>query len=339
MKTSSTPANLCRVDPRVATLVHAFFNVFCGSWKVGARCLGMVVLFFVCGCCTDVPPTPPQDWTKLCAKEIPALGESILNSPFCQNPEEPILLKVGSMLDKTRFTVDTDLLMKKMRTYLVNHGKGRVAVFDDDSTVIEFCKKRQAKKMYDALKDELKYVALRIAKAAEFKGRQVKVAAMPIEMDALGERNGADGILSLLRAEIVGMSGGRFVFLSREKVDAADYLLKGSLVSVDTGEGVGKNGGKTGTDLNLRIVFEKPAAAGIPCFEISMPVQRKVFAASLDATCILSGELNVLTRETPSQTDDFVRMGFNIIDPDTRLHMWEGACEISVTSYKSILYQ
>ena len=116
------------------------------------------------------------------------------------------------------------------------------------------------------------------------------------------------------------------MFLSRERAVDADYLLKGSLSAFDT-------------DMNLRIIFEKADAAGVPCFEASMPVGKKAFDISLDATYILSGELNVLTRETRGCTDDYVRMGFNIVDPETTLHKWEVACDISTTSYKSVLYQ
>ena len=294
------------------------------------RTAGAAMAFFavaVCllGCYTVVQPTPPQNWTALCARQIPELGKALLDAGLAQGGDGVVLLKLGGMLDKTRFTVDTDLLMKKMRTYLVNNGRGRVAVFDNDSDVAAFCENRRRKVLHGALKGELKYLAGRVVRAAIFRSPQTRLAVMPVTPGD-GEKVNADALVSLLRDEIVLQGDGRFVFLSPDRAGDADYLLRGSLTAFDA-------------DLNLRIVFEKPDAVGVPCFEASMPVRKKAFDVSLDATYILAGELNVLTRETRGYTDDYVRMGFNVVDPETRLHKWEVACDISTTSYKSVLYQ
>ena len=285
----------------------------------------LAVALCLLGCYTVVPPTPPQDWTVLCAKQIPTLGKALLDAGISRGEDGVVLLKLGGMLDKTRFTVDTDLLMKKMRTYLVNNGGGRIAVFDNDSDVTAFCEKRRKKLLHGALKGEIRYLAGRVVRAAIFRNQEIRIAVMPVAYEH-GEKVNADALISLLRDEVVQQGGGRFVFLSPERAADADYLLKGSLSAFDS-------------DMKLRIQFEKPGDVGVPCFEASMPVQKKVFDVSLDATYILSGELNVLTRETRGYTDDYVRMGFNIVDPETTLHKWEVACEISTTSYKPVLYQ
>ena len=110
-----------------------------GFVRVG---LALIAIGLVSGCYTIPPPPPPPPWTELLAKQIEPLGEVILKSPVVSTAKEPILLKIGGMLDKTRFTVDTDLLMKKMRTHLVNNGGGRIVVFDGDADVLEFIRER-----------------------------------------------------------------------------------------------------------------------------------------------------------------------------------------------------
>lgn len=290
----------------------------------------------ICGCFTD-EATPPTDWTKLCMEKIPELGDSLLKSDTCQSEEGAVLLQVGGMLDKTRFlkdVVDADLLMKAMRTHLVNNGGGRIVVLDNDADVAELVKKRRLERAHDAVRAEVKYLAGRIVRASVFGGGNVKMAVMPTENLSPEARNvNVDGALEFLRDEIAAQGRGRFMFLSADRSPEADYLLKGSLSSF------GGRGAGDPADLNLRIVVEKPASAGEACFEVSLPIRKKAFDSSLDATYLLSGELNELTHETRDHTGDIVRMGFNLVDLDTREHKWEGACNISVTTKKPILYQ
>ena len=284
------------------------------------------------GCYTTevVAPTPPVNWTRELASQIEPLGEGILKSPVVSTAKEPILLKIGGMLDKTRFTVDTDFLMKKMRTHLVNNGGGR--------DVGEFIRKRKLKRMHEALKGELKYLGERVVKSALFRGRNVRVAVMPPDVSPHLKGVNADGFIELLRDEIMEASSGNITFLSGDKASEADYLLRGHFSAFSMTDEVARDGKGPNADMNLRIMFVEPSASE-SCFEVKVPVRRKLFDPSLDATLILSGELNVITRETPSMTDDYVRMGFNIINPDTATHVWEGACEVSATNYKSVLYQ
>ena len=290
------------------------------------------------GCYTVVPPTPPVNWTSLLAGQIPAMGDAILASPVIRDSKEPIMLKVGGMLDKTRFTVDTDLLMKKMQTHLVNNGGGRIVVFDSDADVAAFCRERKRKQMHESLKGQLKYLAERIVKSALFRGRNVRIAVMPPDVSAHLKGINADGFIALMRDEIAVANSGNITFLSSDKAAEADYLMRGSFTAFSMTDEVGNPGKEPNADMNLRIMFVEPSASE-SCFEVSVAARKKLFDPSLDATLVLSGELNVITRETPSMTDDYVRMGFNIVDPDTATHRWEGACEMSATNYKSILYQ
>ena len=293
--------------------------------------------FHASGCYSVAKPTGPVNWTVQCAAQIPVIGDSLLASPLCRDSDTTILLKIGNMLDKTRFTVDTDLLMKKMRTYLVNHGCGRIAVFDNDADVTAFCERRREKRAREAYKGEIKYLAGCILRSAILRDAKHKLVVVPMDgMNVAATRQYA--LLCLfLREELFSQSGGRITFLSKDRAQEADYIINGGLICPD-GSSVSLDGSQNG-DMFLRVAFERTSSPGETCFEASVPVREKLFDSTLDATYILSGELNVLTRETPSFTDDFVRMGFNIVNPDTKLHVWEGACEISATTHKSILYQ
>ena len=198
-----------------------------GFARVG---LALIAIGLVSGCYT-VPPQPPlpPPWTELLAKQIEPLGEGILKSPVVSTAKEPILLKIGGMLDKTRFTVDTDLLMKKMRMHLVNNGGGRIVVYDNDADVGEFIRERQRKRMHEALKDELKFLAERVVKSALFRGRNVRVAVMPSDVSKHLKGVYADCFIDLLRDEIMEASSGNITFLPADKANEADYLLRGKL--------------------------------------------------------------------------------------------------------------
>ncbi len=308
------------------------------SLRAGLALIAIGLVMSGCYTIVETPPQPPVNWTRELAKQIPALGNAILAAPVVKDSKEPILLKIGGMLDKTRFTVDTDLLMKKMRTHLVSNGYGRIVVFNSDADVAEFCKERKQKQMHEALKGQLKYLAERIVKSAMFRGRNVQVAVMPPDVSAHLKGINADGFIALLRDEIVASSSGNITFLSSDKAADADYLLRGNFTAFSMTDEVGNPGKEPNADMNLRIMFVEPSSSE-SCFEVGVVARKKLFDPSLDATLILSGELNVITRETPSMTDDYVRMGFNIVDPDSGTHRWEGACEISAANYKSVLYQ
>lgn len=308
------------------------------QWMLAPLATVWVALgFYASGCYSVAKPTGPVNWTVQCAAQIPVIGDSLLASLLSRDSDATILLKVGNMLDKTRFTVDTDLLMKKMRTHLVNHGRGRIAVFDNDADVAAFCERRREKRAREAYKGEIKYLAGCILRSAILRGAKRKLVVVPMNgMNVAASRQYA--LLCLfLREELFSQSDGRITFLSQDRVREADYIINGGLVCHDSSSA--SLDGSPNCDMLLRVAFERASSPGETCFEASVPVREKLFDSALDATYILSGELNVLTRETPSFTDDFVRMGFNIINPDTKLHVCEGACEISATTHKSILYQ
>ncbi|MBQ6007902.1 MAG: hypothetical protein IJL17_05140 [Kiritimatiellae bacterium] len=301
--------------------------------------LALIAIGLVSGCYTIPPPLPPPPpWPEILAKQIPVLGTNILNSPVIRDSKEPILLKIGGMLDKSRLTVDTELLMRMMRTHLVNNGYGRIVVFNNDADVAGFIEDRNRKRMHEVFKDQLRYLAGKIVKSAMFRGRNVQIAVMPPDVSAHLKGINADGFIALLRDEIAASCSGNITFLPGNKAGDADYLLRGNFTAFSMTDEVASGGKEPNADMNLRIMFVEPSS-GESCFEVSLPARKKLFDPSLDATLILSGELNDIARETPSTREDYVRMGFNIVDPDTSTHRYETACEISATTYKPVYYQ
>ena len=306
-----------------------------GFVRVG---LAMIAIGLVSGCLQPPPPSLPPPWPEILAKQIPVLGDNILNAAVIKDSKEPILLKIGGMLDKSCVTVDTDLLMKKMRTHLVNNGYGRIVVFNNDADIRVFIEERNRKRMYEASKGQLRDLAEKIVKSAMFRGRNVQIAVMPSDVSAHLKGIHADSFIELLRDEIAAASSGNITFLPSNKVDGADYFLRGRFTALSMTDEVASGGKEPNADMNLRIMFEDPST-GECCFERSLKVRKKLFDPSLEATLILSGELNDIARETPSTREDYVRIGFNIVDPDTSTHKYETACEISAITYKPIYYQ
>ena len=291
------------------------------------------------GCYTLPPPQPPPvNWTRELAKQIPVLGTNILESSVIKDSKAPIPLKIGSMLDKSCLMVDTELLMKMMRTHLVNNGAGRIIVFNNDANVAEFIENWERKRMHEALKEQLRDLAGKIVKSAMFKGRNVQIAVMPPDVSAHLKGINADGFVELLRDEIVALSRGNITFLPSDKAGDANYLLRSNFTAFSMTDEVAIGGKEPNADMNLRIMFVEPST-GESCFEENLAARKKLFDPSSKAKLILSGELNDLARETPSAREDYARMGFNIVDPKTGTHKYETACEISFINPKSILYR
>ena len=299
--------------------------------------LALIAIGLVSGCYTP-PPQEPVNWTRVLAEQIPPLGDAILAAPVIKDSKEPIMLKMGGMLDKSSCTVDTELLMKKLRTYLVNNGHGRIVVFNNDADVSEFIGERKRKRMHETFRGQLKFLAEKTVKSAMFRGRNVQIAVMPPDVSAHLKGINADGFIALLRDEIAASSSGNITFLPSNKAADADYLLRGNFTAFSMTDEVANGGKEPNADMNLRIMFVEPST-GESCFEVSLAARKKLFDPSLEATLILSGELNDLAKETPSTREDYVRMGFIVVDPDTSTHKFEAACEISRTTLKPIYYQ
>lgn len=287
------------------------------------------------GCFSYVPPDLPPNWTVLLAERVPALGDDFLRSPAMTEAKTPVLLVLGEMSDSTRHRVEVTLLLNKMKTYLVSNGGGRVQVFDTSADVENFRRKRVKEAMHRRFKGDIAMLASRID--GKYRRRNVKIAVKEV----VNRRNVgdvcADGFISLLRDKIMSGGMGNITFLDWDKRSEADLILGGEFYKAGL-SGTGSPSGEDSRDEQRLRVTLTDAETGDVDFESSVIATSHDFAPSIGATYILSGRLEEISKDRYSATDDYVRLEFTVVDPDSTLVRWTDSSEIAITTNKSVLY-
>lgn len=295
-------------------------------------CLASIVL---AGCFSYVPPDPPLNWAALLAERIPALGDDFLRSSVMVDAKTPILLRFGEMSDSTRHRVEATLLLNKMKDYLVNNGGGRIQVFDTSADVENFRRARVKEAMHRRFKGDIAMLASRID--GKYRRRNVKIAVAPV----MNQRNVgdvcADGFVALLRDRIVSEGMGNITFLDWGKRSEADYILGGELAKVGLSGSATPSGEDSLDEQRLRVTFTDVETGDVD-FECSVIVTSRDFAPSIGASYVFSGKLEDISKDRYSATDDYVRMEFSVVDPDSTHVKWTKASEIAVTTNKPVLY-
>ena len=309
----------------------------------GSLCRACLVfsagLVFVSGCFTFTEPTPPPAWTSLCMEQIPKLGDALLSNSVCRDVDGAIYLKVSSvdMVDKSRLDIDSDVLMKEMRTYLHAKSGGKIFAFSDYAAMRDYCRKIQRQRIGEELKGRISYMADTIVRARLPKNGKTKIAVLPARNSSNVKKLNADGFTALLCDEIMKRRGSRdIVILGSESASAADVAIESVLFSPDERD----VSDTTDADLKMRIDL-KDQRSGEVLFDMSMDVRKKLLEP--EATYVLTGELNLITTSrTRLNMVDSLRMGFNLVDvsdPNAPLNVWEGSATINVTSVKPVEYQ
>ena len=295
-----------------------------------------IFLILVLGCFTE--PTPPPNWTSLCLEQIPKLGDAMLSSGVCRDAEDVIYLKVGrvDMVDKSRLDIDSDVLMKEMRTYLHAKSGGRILAFSDYAAMHNYCRKIQKQRIDAELRGWISYMAESIVRARFSKRAKTTIAVIPFK-DSNAKKLNVDSLSALICDEIMKRRGACDIgILPPEKAFVADVLVECTLFSPDHSE----VSTETDADVKLRIDL-KDAKSGELLFTASMDVRKKLLEP--EATYVLNGELNLITTSrTRLNVVDSLRLGFNLVDvsvPEEPLNVWEGSANINITTVESPLYK
>ena len=289
----------------------------------------------VSGCVSYVPPDPPPNWTRLLAERIPELGDRLLASSIVGDANCPIMLKVGGMADSTRHSVGASLLMDKFRAYIVANGGGRVQVFDTSAEIEKFRFERIKASMRVRFKADISLLAGQINN--KYRRRNIKI----VVQEVVNQRNVgnvcADGFVSLLRDEIMAKGMGNITFLEGDRREDADYVLGGEFSKLSLSGASAQSGDDSRDEQKLRVTFAD-AATGDVDFEASVVATKADFVPSLGATFVLSGRLDEISKEHLTATDDYVRMEFRLVDPDSTVVKWIGGADVAITTNKTILY-
>lgn len=160
------------------------------------------------------------------------LCPELLATPAIAEAAGPVVVKVASFKNTSRFFIDSSLFMKRLRLELNQFGGGRIRFQSENERVAkvstQILRQRQEEKVRAYLKD----LAKRIAANPQFSnkdGSPVKMAVAPVLGVNIVNMNG-DSFAAMLRAEIAMASNGRIQFLMPGAMDGADYWLTGQFI-------------------------------------------------------------------------------------------------------------
>ena len=91
-------------------------------------------------------------------------------------------------------------------------------------------------------------------------------------------------------------------------------------------------------DLRLNVMLSKAGSSEV-AFESAVQIASVVTDKSETADFILSGEISNLTARRSGVEDNYVLIGFKLVDPETNLRVWEGAYEVEYILVEGTVYR
>jgi TolB-like protein len=145
------------------------------------------------------------------------MSTALLSTPEISGSEQPVRIALAPIRNSTRFMVDQDILMKRLRLELSRYGAGRVTFFAQNvgQGVRREVLQEQDEALWDKACTEVAEYLLRsptLANAAT----PPTIAVIPVRNTNLAGLN-ADSFTELIRAKIAEQANGKVVFLAREK--------------------------------------------------------------------------------------------------------------------------
>lgn len=161
------------------------------------------------------------------------MGPTLLGLPEIAGAEGPTRIAMSPMKNSSRFIVDMDLFMKKLRLELNRYGQGQVRFFSQNnaqgtrSTVLKNRVEEQVQQQLDAVADQI--VALsQVQEAPE----PIKVAVVPV-LNANFVGMNADSLTAMLRSKVADRAAGKILFTMPGADSNVDYLLTGQFIADD----------------------------------------------------------------------------------------------------------
>lgn len=335
----------------------------------------LLCITLVSGCAT--PPKPEASKTQILdpdqednvggtfleSSDIRTIAQrmtsAILSTPEISSNTEVTRIALASVRNNTRFLVDSEIFLKRLRIELNRVSQGRVRFFMQDNAqeVRRQVLLEQDEAAWETAADEIAdYLLQNLPQPPQ--QQPIRMATSSVQNVNITGMN-AKSFLSILRARLQEKSKGRVVFLS-EQVDnkAADYLLGGEFVA----EAIQVAEGKQDVELTIkekREVFgqtyskestnqetlkfetrENPnvtkrfhcqlvtASSGTILCEKTVLLERKMSTGVGAAAFILTGEISALSKATQGATrSDYVIVSFQLVDPASNEVLWEDAYE------------
>lgn len=211
--------------------------------KVVVSCSAMIALLVLCISCST--PQPSRRSTiavdedplggGIGSTEIRTIAKNmtpkLLAIPEIANSRDVTRVAISPMKNSSRFIIDMNIFMKRLRLELNKYSGGRLRFYSQRNAQVvrnSVVKERNEQKLDDALKGLA--ADLLASKVVQEADNPPKVALVPVLNSNLINMN-ADSLTALLRSHIASEANGKLYFLMPGKVDNADYYLTGQFIA------------------------------------------------------------------------------------------------------------
>ena len=159
------------------------------------------------------------------------MGPEILSLPEIAGADGVVRIAISPMKNSSRFILDMNIFMKKLRLDLNRYADGKVRFFSQNNasetrlTIIKNRREEQVSQSLDALADEIVALSL-VVDSAE----PIKIAVVPV-LNANFVKLNADSMTAMLRSKIADRANGKILFTMPGSEAGADYLLTGQFIA------------------------------------------------------------------------------------------------------------
>lgn len=146
-------------------------------------------------------------------------------------PSQPVRIALAPMKNSTRFIVDPDILMTRLRLELNRYARGQVRFFSQNNA-----QATRAAVLRQREEDEVAAALQRLAVEIQSSGF-VRSLNKPVKVATIGALNSnlvnmnADSFLALLRSEMSSQDNEKIRFLMPGVLKGADYLMSGQFIA------------------------------------------------------------------------------------------------------------
>lgn len=203
---------------------------------------GMVLSLLIAGCSTPNVSTHRQvqpdqdiiaggmgsgDIRTVAAKMCP----EILSLPEIAGADGVTRIAIAPMKNSSRFIIDMNIFMKKLRLDLNRYSQGQIRFFSQNnatqtrSTLLENRREEMVDQALDSLADQIVDLPM-VVNASE----PITVTVLPVLNVNFVNMN-ADSFTAMLRAKVAERSNGKVLFTMPGSSVKADYLLTGQFIA------------------------------------------------------------------------------------------------------------
>jgi len=195
------------------------------------------------------------------------MSAALLSTPEISSHEIPVRIAVSKIKNNTRFIIDKEIFMKRLRIELNRVARGKIRFFSQDvgqKTRSRILRERD-EELWDEIVSEVALHIVRspvISKAAEIP----TIAVIPVRNTNIVGLN-ADSFTAMIRAKIAEYANGKVYFLGREKngkvleeiLDEKDIKSMGLVKSRRLKQLYGADYFLSGEFIAKSLMMEKPA--------------------------------------------------------------------------------